>query len=31
MIEEVFLNQNLGPLGLTNFLRHAIHWGVSLL
>jgi hypothetical protein len=29
MIEEVFLNQNLGPLGLTNFLRHAIHWGVS--
>jgi len=29
MIEQIFLNQNLGPLGLTNFLRYAIHWGVA--
>lgn len=29
MIEQIFLNQNLGPLGLTNFLRHALHWGVA--
>jgi hypothetical protein len=29
MLEEIFLNQSLGPLGITNFLRHALHWGVS--
>jgi len=29
MLEEIFLNQQLGPLGITNFLRHAIHWGVA--
>jgi len=29
MLEQLFLNQVLGPLGLTNFLRHAIHWGVA--
>ena len=29
MLEEIFLNQQLGPLGITNFLRHAIHWGVT--
>lgn len=29
MLEEIFLNQQLGLLGITNFLRHAIHWGVA--
>lgn len=29
MIEQIFLNQTLGPLGITNFLRHALHWGVA--
>lgn len=29
MLEQLFLNQDLGPLGLTNFLRQAIHWGVA--
>jgi len=29
MFEQIFLNQQLGPLGLTNFLRHALHWGVA--
>lgn len=29
MIEQIFLNQILGPLGITNFLRYAIHWGVA--
>lgn len=28
MLEEIFLNQQLGPLGITNFLRQAIHWAV---
>ena len=29
MLEEIFLNQQLGSLGLTNFLRQAIHWAVA--
>jgi hypothetical protein len=29
MLEEIFFNQQLGSLGITNFLRYAIHWGVS--
>lgn len=29
MIEEIFLNQSFSPLGLTNFLRYALHWGVA--
>jgi hypothetical protein len=29
MLEEIFLNQQLGPLGITNFLRQAIHWAVA--
>ncbi|PIU33172.1 hypothetical protein COY29_00770 [Candidatus Woesebacteria bacterium CG_4_10_14_0_2_um_filter_39_14] len=29
MLEQLFLNQTLGPLGMTNFLRHALHWGVA--
>jgi len=29
MLEQIFLNQQLGPLGITNFLRHALHWGVA--
>lgn len=29
MLEEIFLNQTLGPLGFTNFLKHAIHWAVA--
>ncbi len=29
MLEEIFLHQQLGSLGLTNFLKYAIHWGVG--
>jgi hypothetical protein len=29
MLEEIFFNQQLGSLGITNFLRYAIHLGVS--
>ncbi|MCJ7804709.1 hypothetical protein MUP35_03195 [Patescibacteria group bacterium] len=29
MLEQLFLNQTLGPLGMTNFLRYALHWGVA--
>ena len=29
MLEEILLNQSLGSLGITNFLKHAIHWAVS--
>lgn len=29
MLEEIFFNQQLAPLGITNFLRQAIHWGVA--
>jgi len=29
MLEEIFLNQQLGALGITNFLRQTIHWGVA--
>lgn len=29
MLEEIFLNQQLGSLGITNFLRQTIHWGVA--
>ncbi len=29
MLEEIFLNQQLGFLNITNFLRHALHWGVN--
>ena len=29
MLEQLFLNQTLGPLGMTNFLRHTFHWGVA--
>ncbi|MBM3205930.1 hypothetical protein FJZ41_03740 [Candidatus Shapirobacteria bacterium] len=29
MLEQIFLNQSLGSLGPTNFLKHALAWGVS--
>ncbi len=29
MLNEIFINQQLNSLGLTNFLRYAIHWLVS--
>ena len=29
MLEELFSNQILGPLEITNFIKHAIHWGVA--
>ena len=29
MLEEIFLNQQFGPIGATNFLRHAIHAAVN--